>query len=287
MRTLLPLLVVLIVGCAEPTATNPPPQSPKDESGQQQGQSSKAPASVAATVRISALPTQIQTTPESKIYVFLRPKGQRMPLGVEQLAPNALPMDVMFTHPDSPETEYEIVARLSLTGKVNRSDGDLEHVLPITLNKAHNLQLSVEFNADTPQLTGNLPPGHPPVPTNRPNSGHIIPVQVRLSAEIELSERAVVFVIARDAQSAGIPLAVKRIQPTELPKLIMLSDADAMLSMNRISQRKQFELLARLSQTGNASLSPGDIESEIFSFSWTEGGNDSPIELNIQVSPES
>lgn len=69
---------------------------------------------------------------------------------------------------------------------------------------------------------------------------------------------ATVYVIARDPQQPGPPIAVARQRLSELPMVIELGDRDAMIPGRPLSGFSQFELLARVSVSGDPIAQPGD-----------------------------
>ncbi|MEY2632281.1 MAG: hypothetical protein RIR00_935 [Pseudomonadota bacterium] len=71
---------------------------------------------------------------------------------------------------------------------------------------------------------------------------------------------AAVFLIARE-EGSRMPLAVARIKVSELPYKFTLDDSFALNGAPAISERDKIVVQARLSQSGNATTSPGDVES--------------------------
>ncbi len=98
---------------------------------------------------------------------------------------------------------------------------------------------------------------------------------VLLSGKVELAKgmdapqgkSASVFVIVRDGEAAGAPLAAKRIAAAAFPVSFALSDEDSMLPGQKLSAAKKLSIRARLSQSGDAAPQPGDLESEAQSVS--------------------
>jgi hypothetical protein len=84
----------------------------------------------------------------AKVYVFIRPVGQRMPLAVQTYSVADLPVTVEFSSPNasSASARVETVARLSLTGAVALQPGDSEVVAD-----------PVQFDATGHQLSLTLP----------------------------------------------------------------------------------------------------------------------------------
>src|SRR5512147_1803903 len=90
-----------------------------------------APAASGAPITVDvAYGGAIDALPETaKVYVFVRPVGQRMPLAVQMFAPRDLPVAVEFSSPTTPTPAgVEVVARLSISGEVAMQPGDLEVV---------------------------------------------------------------------------------------------------------------------------------------------------------------
>jgi cytochrome c-type biogenesis protein CcmH len=103
---------------------------------------------------------------------------------------------------------------------------------------------------------------------------------VLLSGKVELAKgmdapqgkSAAVFVIVRDGEAAGAPLAAKRIAATAFPVNFALSDEDSMLPGQKLSAAKKLSIRARLSQSGDAAPQPGDLESEAQSIAVGKAG---------------
>lgn len=85
-------------------------------------------------------------------------------------------------------------------------------------------------------------------------SGRII-VQVSLSDELaaNIDPNATVFVFARAAASGQLPVAAQRLSVANLPTVIELSDADAVMTELQLSKASGIEVQASISSDGNAS----------------------------------
>lgn len=90
--------------------------------------------------------------------------------------------------------------------------------------------------------------------------GAAVRVEVSVAPGIAASADTPVFVLARDAEVAGPPLAVKRVVFSDLPLSLVLSDADAMLETRKLSQASKVEILARIARSGGPIAAEGDIE---------------------------
>jgi len=110
-------------------------------------------------------------------------------------------------------------------------------------------------------------------------SGSVVQVTVSLStaARATLSGDATVYVIARDPAQPGPPIAVARRRLSEMPMVVELSDRDAMIPGRSLSGFSQFELLARVSTSGNPIAQSGDW----FGASMFRSGDDKAVDLVI------
>ncbi|MCH9694800.1 MAG: tetratricopeptide repeat protein [Gammaproteobacteria bacterium] len=87
-----------------------------------------------------------------------------------------------------------------------------------------------------------------------------VDVSVSLSADAaaDLPGNATVFLIARDPAQPSPPIAVARRTLSELPIVISLSDRDAMVPGRNLSAFAEFELVARVSRSGQPIAQTGD-----------------------------
>ena len=75
-----------------------------------------------------------------------------------------------------------------------------------------------------------------------------------------VSPEDTVFIFARPAEGARVPLAVLRKQVRDLPSDFSLDDSLAMSPAARLSQASSVIVGARISKSGNPMSQPGDIE---------------------------
>ena len=69
----------------------------------------------------------------------------------------------------------------------------------------------------------------------------------------------VVFIYAKAASGPPMPLAVKRLAVSDLPVMVELSDADAMMPSMMLSSFEDIIIGARVSKSGNPVAQPGDL----------------------------
>ena len=92
-------------------------------------------------------------------------------------------------------------------------------------------------------------------------------LRVRVSLDPEFAARvrlhgdATVFVIARAAGGPPMPVAVERHALQSLPLDVVLDDGDSPMPTAKLSSLREVEVLARISATGSANRSGGDLES--------------------------
>jgi cytochrome c-type biogenesis protein CcmH len=106
-------------------------------------------------------------------------------------------------------------------------------------------------------------------------------VKVSLSpeAQAQVSPEDTVFIFARAVQGPPMPLAASRHQARELPIEITLSDAMAMMPQMKLSAFDEVNVSARVSASGNASVSEGDRNSRVVTVALP---SDDVVELIIQ-----
>lgn len=103
----------------------------------------------------------------------------------------------------------------------------------------------------------------PAAPAAAPATGLAVMVSLDpdFAARVRLRGDASVFVIARQAGGAPMPVAVEKRRVDELPFTAVLDDADGPMPTRKLSQLGEVEVVARLSASGNASRQDGDVES--------------------------
>ena len=72
---------------------------------------------------------------------------------------------------------------------------------------------------------------------------------------------AQVFVLARAAGGPPMPVAAEKHGADALPLVVTLSDADNLMGGRKLSEMQEVEIVARLSMSGSADRSEGDVES--------------------------
>jgi cytochrome c-type biogenesis protein CcmH len=108
------------------------------------------------------------------------------------------------------------------------------------------------------ELRGEAAP--PPAEGPAENSNLVIHVNVSLgtAAAAAAPQDATVFIIARDPAQPSPPLAAVRRRVSELPAVVEIGDADAMIPGRVPSGFKSIEILARVSMSGQPIAQPGD-----------------------------
>jgi cytochrome c-type biogenesis protein CcmH len=71
---------------------------------------------------------------------------------------------------------------------------------------------------------------------------------------------ATVFVYARAAQGAAMPLAIERTTAKDLPYTYHLDDSKGLMPANKLSQASEVVIVARISKTGDAKPQAGDLQ---------------------------
>ncbi len=87
-----------------------------------------------------------------------------------------------------------------------------------------------------------------------------VTVNVSLASNVPYKPDATVFVYARAWQGGKLPLAITRVSASDLPISIELDNTMAMAPEFNLSSAKTIQLVARVSETGNAIAAEGDWE---------------------------
>jgi hypothetical protein len=220
-----------------------------------------AAASGAPIIADVAYAGALDALPESaKVYVFVRPVGQRMPLAVQTFTPRDLPVAVEFSSPTSPTPAgVEVVARLSISGEVAMQPGDLEVVSSVLQFGQTPQTLSLALGGPNASASPAAAAGAAAAPQQAAGALSI-PVHLALGAGVTLPPTTTVFLIVRATDGSPMPLAVKRFVVADLPKDLSLTQADAMVPGRSIAAAQTIELVGRASVDGNVKPVPGDFE---------------------------
>jgi len=115
-------------------------------------------------------------------------------------------------------------------------------------------------------LAGMHPAAKPLDASTKGPAGAASSVSGRVSLSPALAKLAnpedTIFVFARPAPGAGMPLAVMRKQVKDLPFEFTLDDSMAMSPANALSGASAVVVSARISKTGNALPQPGDLSGQ-------------------------
>lgn len=105
-----------------------------------------------------------------------------------------------------------------------------------------------------------LPPTAAPAAVPAQASASVVVASISLSVEAQaaLAADAAVFIIARDPARPSPPIAVTRRLVSELPLIVKLGDQESMIPGRNLSAFSEFEVLARVSLSGNPIAQPGD-----------------------------
>jgi len=101
--------------------------------------------------------------------------------------------------------------------------------------------------------------------------GPQLKVNVSLSADIAAQlaqgEDKVVFVYAIPTDGRRMPLAAMKIMASDLPKVVTLSDSNAMSPQSNLSSVSKVNIYAIVSKQGGAGIKPGDFKAEVNNIS--------------------
>lgn len=101
-------------------------------------------------------------------------------------------------------------------------------------------------------------------PPAEPQLALIVNIDVAADLAAEVPEGAILFVFAKAANSnSRMPLAVQRFERYSFPLQVRLTDQDALMPAGKLSDFSEWLVTARLSASGIANPSPGDLFGDI------------------------
>jgi cytochrome c-type biogenesis protein CcmH len=117
--------------------------------------------------------------------------------------------------------------------------------------------------------------GLPPLEDVPVAAGPTITVTIALAPA--LAERVgandILYVFARTADGAGLPVAVKRLPARDFPITLTLSDADGLMPAQKLSMQSEVRVVARISKSGDAGAAPGDLEAAAIALPVADGAS--------------
>jgi cytochrome c-type biogenesis protein CcmH len=111
--------------------------------------------------------------------------------------------------------------------------------------------------------TGPAPAAGPQAPAAAGQSRSIkVSVKIAPAIQQQLSGPLPMFILARDPDAAGPPLAVQRHSSSDAPLNVELSERDAMIAARSIATVPRVKVVARLSKSGAPQAQSGDFYGE-------------------------
>jgi cytochrome c-type biogenesis protein CcmH len=121
------------------------------------------------------------------------------------------------------------------------------------------------------EAKNRLAVGLPQEETTNTGSGPQLKINVSLSAEITKQiaegEDKVVFVYAIPTNGQRMPLAALKLMASDLPKVVVLNNDNAMSPQSNLSSVSEVNIFAIVSKQGGAGIKPGDYKAEINNIS--------------------
>jgi len=110
-----------------------------------------------------------------------------------------------------------------------------------------------------------------------------ISITPELNAQVNRDGSGRIFLIARDADNPRPPIAVKRVRVGEFPLSIDISDNDVMVPGNKLAGIVNLEIVARISQSGQAFAATGDLYGDAPPQTDNDGSLNAAITINKVV----
>ncbi len=136
---------------------------------------------------------------------------------------------------------------------------EVAQIIQNSIAEIRSLMVAAKPSASVPpQVAGNgAPVATPPVAAQGALSGRVT-LDPKLQAQVQSTDT--VFVFARAVQGPKMPLAIRRITAKDLPYAFTLDDTAAMAPEMVVSKFDQVVVGARVSRSGSATPTPGDLE---------------------------
>jgi len=110
--------------------------------------------------------------------------------------------------------------------------------------------------ADHPPMNSMPEPEQTPLPIEQ--TGAILSVTVSVASNANVPAGSMAFLIARDPAQPSPPIAVKRLNTSDLPNTVNFADSDSMVAGRSLSGFAEVELLVRVSMSGQRTQQSGD-----------------------------
>lgn len=133
-------------------------------------------------------------------------------------------------------------------------------------------QMDRELGAPQQATTSDDTTSDQSAQTNDKPAGRTIVVDVKIAEGVQGSVQPsdTVFVFAKAASGPPAPLAVKRLTVADLPASVTLTEQDAMMPQLSIANFPEVVLSAKVSKSGNPTITDGDITSNTVDIRQTE-----------------
>jgi cytochrome c-type biogenesis protein CcmH len=135
---------------------------------------------------------------------------------------------------------------------IARQIGQARQQLDMTADREMQAAVSA-----SPPVTGSIEPA----------AGKVLQVRVSLDSQFstQVDPEDTVFIFARAAEGPRMPLAIVRKQVKDLPVTVTLDDSSAMSAAMRLSGFEEVSLAARISRSGDAMPTSGDLQGTVSS----------------------
>ena len=110
-----------------------------------------------------------------------------------------------------------------------------------------------------------------------------VEIAVSIDQSIEFNPQQSVFVALVATSGAPIPLAAKKLRAGDLPIIITLSNADAVMAGYNLSSASEVKAVARLSQSGSATPQVGDWEDSMDSIDLSTEKRSVSLQISRQI----
>jgi cytochrome c-type biogenesis protein CcmH len=256
------------------TKTNPPKQMQADSSAGNDAVSSR---SIKLKVDLDpSLRNKVSATDVVFIYASAM-SGPKMPLAAVKRQVQDLPIYLSLDDSNamtpnfklSAHDKVRVGARISKSGGAIAKDGDLfNEVLDIPTDGKQPMVLIIN-QVKGSKNSATAVPNVKAASTNKPVEGGGITVKVTLDKSLmaKTNPEDSIYIYAKAMQGPPMPLAVVRKKVKDLPIVVVLDDAMAMMPTMTLSKFNKVRVGARISKSGNPISQSGDLFNEVSNIS--------------------
>jgi cytochrome c-type biogenesis protein CcmH len=211
------------------------------------------------------------------VFIIVRDPAGGPPFAVQRRLSAELPVTVRLNEQSAMVTgrslatapgKVQIIARIARSGTPQQQPGDFygEAEYDFSQGAMGSVKISIDRVAGGANAAASAPPpatASSSLPAPAAGS-RLLKVSISIAPALasKASGSAPLFVLARDPNGGGPPLAVKKHATSELPLTVELNESSAMVAGRSIANAQRVQVVARVSRSGAPMGQSGDLFGE-------------------------